>query len=267
MREMTLEELKKAELRILKYIDQVCKKNGIPYYLDGGTLLGAVRHKGFIPWDDDIDIIVPRQHYGRFCKAINEEQTGFRMVCYENEQNYVLPYGKVCDTQTIIIENTESVLKTNYGVFVDVFPLDNYPNGRLERAAFVIKCKYYRSLWGVSAFRKPVHNLRDATLAIISYRKTPYFYSKKLNGYLSRYGTLKAKFCRDIIAAGSLDKLGKSSWFEESVELRFEDAYFPAPVGYKEYLTMLYGDYMKLPPKEKQVTQHTFKAYYKEENQ
>lgn len=129
-----------------------------------------------------------------------------------------------------------------------------------------MKCKYYRSLWGVSAFRKPVHNLRDAVLALISYRKTPCFYSKKLNEYLSQYGTLNAKFCRDIIAAGSLDKLGKSSWFEENIELRFEDAYFPVPVGYKEYLTMLYGDYMKLPPKEKQVTQHTFKAYYKGED-
>lgn len=265
MQEMTLNELKEVELKILTHIDYVCKKNDIPYFLDAGTLLGAVRHKGFIPWDDDIDILVPRQYYDMFTKKINAENSNYKMVNYNNDNNYFLLYGKVCDTSTVIIENTESVVHTDYGVFVDVFPLDTFPNNNIFRSIFIKRCKFLRTMWASVAFNHNVQNVRSKFFSIISKNQGPKEYCKKLNDYLNKNFSNNAKYCRNIVAALSLDKLGECKWFAKSIDAEFEGQNYPIPIGYNEYLTMLYNDYMQLPPKEEQITHHTFKAYFKGE--
>ena len=269
MKEITLDELKSIEIDILKYIHDFCKQNGIQYFLMSGTLLGAVRHKGFIPWDDDIDISMKREEYEKFVKIFNNTNSRYKVItCYNNE-NYYLPFAKVVDNNTLLIENLDK--KTNMGVFVDVFPLDTYRAQDIETGTF-----YKRQLGLIKA-------LTMKTSKLYKYPKTKQpivFFMKVLTAFLSPNW-----FARriDRIAQDKSDKNGEllgcavtlvygkkelmdKDIFNDAVEMEFEGHYFCAPQGYKNLLENLYGDYMKLPPLEKRVTHHDFKAYHLVDN-
>ncbi len=263
MKELTLDELKRTELDILKYIDKVCEENNITYFLDSGTLLGAVRHKGFIPWDDDIDIIVLRKDYDHLFDLLKNGER-YKMVWYKNEKNYVQPYGKVCDTETVVVERAKTSTETQYGVFVDVFPIDNYPDGALARKIYLAKCKFYRLLRAKAYFSEPGSSFVGKIAAIAVKGKDPAYFLKRLNDVASKYKNKKTECARHVVATTSLAKLGYSSWFEDGGKMQFEDAEFSVPKGYKEYLEMMYGDYMQLPPEDKRHPQHTFTAYKKD---
>ena len=132
MEKMNLEQVKAIELEILDFIDSVCKEYDITYYLAGGTFLGAVRHQGFIPWDDDIDLIMPRKDYKRFIKAVNDKKTKYKALSGYTDLNYRKKFVKVVDTDTVLIEHGLEKME-RLGIYVDVFPLDNLPNDKDKR--------------------------------------------------------------------------------------------------------------------------------------
>lgn len=125
-KDISVEELKMIQLKILDSIDDFCKKNGIQYFLFSGTLIGAVRHKGYIPWDDDVDICMKRKDYDRFFSEFNQQRRDtLKAISAEIEKNYYLASGKVIDTATVIEEENNCAMPI--GVYVDIFPMDNLP--------------------------------------------------------------------------------------------------------------------------------------------
>ena len=134
----TVEELQKIELEILKYIDKVCKENNLTYFLAYGTLIGAIRHKGFIPWDDDVDIQMPRDDYNKLCDILKEENGRYKLLDHKEGLGYIYPFAKVIDSNTRLIETglTETV---NMGVYIDIFPIDGTPNDFKKRKKYLKK--------------------------------------------------------------------------------------------------------------------------------
>ena len=264
MKKIELEELKKIQVDILKYIDEFCIKNNINYYMIFGTLLGAVRHKGYIPWDDDIDICMLREDYDKFMKKFNENQSIYRFSCYENDEKCTIPYGKVFDTSTLLYEPNLKYGRES-SVFVDVFVLDNFPNNpNLAKKSYkkYIRYKKFNNLQINRNFyekqkekynfiRYPIHLLFQLFPKRYFVKKNIKLYKKYINvdtGYISISGKILSK-----------------EVFNSTIKLEFEGNKFISPKNYDLVLKTIFGDYMKLPPKEKQVAHHRFEAYYKED--
>lgn len=262
MEELNLEEIKEIEINILKYVDGICKREKLNYFLDSGTLLGAVRHQGFIPWDDDIDIVMPRNDYNRLYSILCED-SNYRMITYKNDNNYFLPHAKVCDLNTILVEATKSSVKTNYGVFIDVFPLDNLPNNKLARLFQQNLVRYYRILWSSVSFCSESTEIKHMIYKILSHGKTSRDFALMIDRRAEKYTNRSTNFLANLTGTSRPYRKEESKWFREKKILRFEDFGYPVPIGYDAYLRNLYGDYMKLPPVNQQITNHTFKAYWK----
>ena len=126
MKQLDINELRAIQLEILDYVAKFCDEHEIKYWLDGGNLIGAIRHKGYIPWDDDVDVGMLRADYEKFMLMFNENNTRYRFTCYELNRSFYLPSGKVTDTETVLYEPDEKGIKT--AVYVDIFVYDNAPD-------------------------------------------------------------------------------------------------------------------------------------------
>ena len=266
MKELTLEELKKIEFDILKMFDVFCKENNIRYFLAFGTLLGAVRYKKFIPWDDDVDVLVPREDYDRLLNLFQDSEK-YHLYAFEKNKSYRYPFAKLCDMTTSLVETYYPNNGVKLGVNIDIFPLDAFDN---DLAKAKEEVKYINKKCACLGFlkTKKIHTKNPIKFIvwsiIVNYCKIrgSAHYIKKVIKKCNRpeqkgsaYVGAKA-WCiwgdRGIIPAEA---------FADSVDIEFEGQMFPAPVGYDTYLTCLYGDYLPEPPKEKQKTHHAFKAY------
>jgi len=256
----TVEELRSIQLEIMQSIHDFCDNNSIRYFLCGGTLIGAIRHDGYIPWDDDIDIFMPRPDYDKFMDLYNRSNTKYKFVDFKIDSTYRLPFGKVYDTRTVMDEMMYK--KDVFGVYVDVFPLDGVIDAKqVER---VSQYKKYlnakKAIIGTKrSFKKNLiillgkflllpYSVRNILVKIDNIcRQIPYEGSEKVVFYYG-YGP------REIV---------KRSDFAVQIKHKFEDREFYIPVGYDDYLRATYGDYMQLPPEEQRVTHHTYKAWWK----
>lgn len=265
MNELTLQELKEIELEILKVFDAFCKENNIRYYLSHGTLLGAIRYKKFIPWDDDVDVLVPREDYNRLIKIFNDSEK-YRLFAPEKDQEYLYPYAKICDMATRKVENgTNNGLEL--GVDMDIFPLDAWDND-IEKAKKEVKRAGRNMLGlGLTKMKRPGSKTllkkiaKGILMVFCKLFGSKYYLRRIMKDAVSHYGE-ESKYLgnrawsvygeRDIIPA---------EVFAEATEIEFEGEKFPAPAGWDQYLTCLYGNYLPEPPKEKQKTHHSFKAY------
>ena len=265
MKELTLQELKEIEFDMLKMFDAFCKENNIRYFLAYGTLLGAIRYKKFIPWDDDVDVLVPREDYDRLLHLFQDNEK-YRLYAFEKNENYLFPFAKICDLETRKDEfGYESGIEL--GVDIDVFPLDAWDDD-FEKAKK--EAKYIKRNMGylrLSKLRKPdsVNPIKRFIKGIVM------GYCKMLGGKHYIKKILKAS---NKPEQQGTNYVGAKSWcvygdrgiipaeaFAEAIEVEFEGRMFPAPVGYDAYLSCLYGNYLPEPPKEKQKTHHSFKAY------
>lgn len=262
MDDAMLRKMQLIELELLIEIDRICRKNGIKYNLCGGTLIGAVRHKGFIPWDDDVDIRMLRSEYRKFklaCKKDLDEERFF-LQDFESDPKYRWGYAKLLKKNTVYIRTGQKHLGMKNGVFLDILISDGIPNGIWLRKIHDKVCFAIRkTLWApVGAKSVSGKGLRVwySILAKIP-RCVPVFGIKLLSGIVKED---KSQFFRTLTFP---QKRGlKKNWFTELTELEFEGHLFFAPADYDGWLRQEYGDYMKLPPEEKRVG-HNTAFYYK----
>lgn len=272
MDEMNIEEIKKKQLQILKYVHRFCCDNKIKYFLSGGTLLGSIRHKGYIPWDDDIDIMMLREDYEIFCSTFNEKsnEKKIELFTYKNINNFQYPFCKVCDLNTILLENQDLDTSNLLGINIDVFPIDTYLAMK-EAKNIYNRISWLRKIFIVKTIkvnwksRSIWKNLILCCGKIIFCFFNPLFLIKKIDNIAQNDKNIdECKFAGCVVWGYGKQEILPKMIFSDTIEVDFEGYKFYAPKNYHEYLTALYGDYMKLPPIEKRITHHDFKAYYKD---
>ena len=261
MKVMSFDELKSIQLDLLQKTADFCDNNGLRYFLCGGTLLGAIRHKGYIPWDDDIDIAMPRPDYDRFMKSFNRPENYYQVVNLDNNADYAFAFAKVFDNRTILKELHYP--GSTFGVFIDVFPADGvkeaaqiYKIQRLRKFLNTKKANYYKR----TLSKKIINTFGKFLLLPFSAHQI----AKKIDNEARKYtfGSLpKAGIIVNPFGPGEMvDK----SVFDSDVYREFEGREYRVPIGYDKWLRSIYGDYMQLPPVEQQVTHHTFEAWWKD---
>lgn len=262
--EVTIDELKESVLGIMDELDRFCRKNGIRYYLLGGTMLGAVRHKGFIPWDDDIDVGMFREDYEKFCGQFYSEK-GYELKCIQRDKQYYLPFAKLIDPR---ISLHEEVYKApEIGAYVDIFQLDYIEKDSPQVAAF-----YGSGLKKTLEDLKYMQLRKDRSLwknALILAGRVMYPRSLQMIAK-DRDDRAVALSCTGPTAwvsnphgAWGLKEVVPAHCFADVKEYPFEGRCYFGPTDYHTYLSSLYGDYMTPPPLEKRVTHHSFTAIWK----
>ena len=271
MKRIQDEEVKEILLSIIKRVDEICKDNNLTYFLFSGTLLGAIRHKGFIPWDDDIDILMPRDDYNKLNEIIKSKDDGLSFLCFENDSNYIYPFGKVCRTDTRMIENGYKHID-NLGIYVDVFPLDKQGKDLKQSQALVKKMRILNAFLFESNLDKYHRNSKKWYYEIPKFFMYPVskifgtkYWIKKINKTAQKYNDNNSDFCGCNVDPNYHICL-KSEWFSSSIEVKFEKYMLKAPIGYDSLLRAMYGDYMQLPPENKRVSHHDIEAYYVDED-
>lgn len=272
MQEITeIAELKEIQLGILRKVDELCKAHHLKYFMSDGTLLGAVRHKGYIPWDDDLDIWMPRKDYEKLEQIMNHEDSCYKVVNHKNTKGYIYAFGKAVDTRTILKENIE--VNCPMGIYVDIFPYDGLPGENKEDyIKHVRKCLYlekqryrgFQSFKGVKGNHTTGNTKRFVFWAVRRLIGGKNFI-RMVDRLSQRYPVEGAKYVGCLVGGYKEKDMMPAEIFSEAVELEFEGEHFRAPKGYDTYLTIEYGDYMTLPPVEQRVTHHDFKAWWKTE--
>lgn len=267
-----LDELKQIEMQTLREIHQICEKEGLRYSLVGGTLLGAIRHGGFIPWDDDIDIAMPRSDYNRLIEYCKTNETPFRMICVETEDRYSYLFAKAVNPNTTIVEAGTNRNEVDMGVYVDIFPLDGMADDYESSVKVFRKKRFSRELliaynWK-KYFRSKTRSILYEPIRLGFYLLSRFVNSKKLIVKIQKQFPADAfdrcQYCCSIAGAYRERELMERTICDEYTDIQFEGETFRAFKNYDAYLTKIYGDYMQLPPIEKQVSHHTFDAFWKE---
>ena len=254
MDQETLRRVQLTQLEILKKFKEICEKHDLRYILSSGTLLGAVRHKGFIPWDDDVDVDMPRADYEKFLKAASAELgEEFSLQTWHNDENYPLPFAKIRMNGTIYREN--AVQKEGVtGIYIDVFPYDLCSDSESKNE------KLFRKLNRINLFiTEKTGYLKSGTKtfrlkAVSAFIRFVNLFVSKAK-WIGKYEKLAAKYNESdatICFASGGSRIG--SWrvakecFEKTAEIGFENEYFACPKDYDKYLSDAYGDYMTPPP-------------------
>ena len=258
----TLRRVQLTQLEILKEVDRVCRENGIEYWLDSGTLLGAIRHKGFIPWDDDLDIGMPRKDYDLFMKiAPDKLGDNYFLQNWNIDKNYQLPFAKVRKKGTVYTEFQFRNSRAWNGIYIDVFPYDNYINDKFQGRELKLLKLMILPKCGIRSWKEQNRINWKKYITHIPTRALSFFFTKEF--LIRRYEKVAVrhndKRC-DYYFPQGISNYGKwiipTKAMSEMIQIKFEDLYFNVPKGYDEYLTYTYGDYMKLPPEEQRENRH-----------
>ncbi len=255
-------------LEILLEIDRVCKIYGIHYSLCYGTLLGAVRHKGFIPWDDDLDIAMLRPEYDKFTKVCQSAfKKRFFLVDASTEEAYPYDFAKVVKEQTVYLERGAEYKNIHKGIYVDIFPLDNVKQSTIKiqhyAFSFFRRARWYaidkaampKDVWKASRTREVAWF--TAPLAMLGNRRLHKILETIMRVYNRRETELVYK-----IFHPSMSPPYKREWFEKTIDLEFEGYRFPCCAGYEIFLQNTYGNYLEYPPKEWQKPSHDIVEVY-----
>ena len=265
--ELTLSEIQSETLKIMKQIDSICRKENLRYCLFYGTLIGAVRHKGFIPWDDDLDIAMPRADYEKlaeYFKTHESELAPLKWFSYETEPNYPYMIARVCNTEFRM--EAENERNCGMGTFVDIYPMDGAGNGK--HSLFYNRAWFYSSMYFTKSrlhyvvpkgfAKKLVKGCSFCLSKVLPLRVI----RKRLISFSKKYPYEESK----CIASMTWLVDGKKNVFEKSlfdnlVPCDFEDTQFLIPATYDSILTTKYGNYMQLPPENERVGHHFYKIF------
>ena len=268
MQNLTLREIQQTELKILLELDNVCRENDIRLYLCGGTMLGAVRHKGFIPWDDDIDVCMPRPDYCRFLKLTENRVFSDNLEVLSFEKgNLNRPFTKIIDKNTRVEYNNNYDLKSAAdSVWIDILPVDGLPaNYKAAKAEYDMAFFLRRLMMlSYSKFGKGSTFVKTMAKSML-WPIARIVGGKSINNYLVKMAMANPYETSDYVGIvtygvyGIRERMPKDQ-FEISTDAEFEGHVFKAMSCWDMYLNNLYGDYMKLPPEDKRKS-HQFNAY------
>ena len=262
---LTFPEIQQRLLGMLRFVDGICRQEGLTYWLSGGTLLGAVRHQGFIPWDDDADLMMPRPDYERFLEAAPRYiDDRYDIAHPRSRRDYAMPWARVWDKGTRV-DLTNMVKFGTEMLFLDIFPVDGIPGGRTRQTLrfkrvrlrdILLKCSRKTDLWQDERLKW----LKRPLMALTSLR-SPNVYARMLDRFCSR-GRFDRSAHRGVLVVthyGARECM-PADVFEGTARVTFCGESYPAPAGWETYLSGLYGDYMQLPPEEKRSSLHLLKA-------
>lgn len=266
MEKEILRKVQLTQLEILKEVVKICDRHRIDYWLAGGTQLGAVRHNGFIPWDDDLDIAMLRANYEKFLHFASKElDPQYYLQEWRADENYGLPFTKIRRRNTLFVEAASQNTKSNKGIYIDIFVYDKYPQNEdklkdikyhMEKVFRLILMKYNYSPWETNNgfnLKKWIGYLPIKLLAILKNGK------KMKQAYIK--AVTVANTSNSNLVFNSCEPMGENHPINIDIvthlmKHEFEDGDFLIPVRYDDYLKSCFGDYMKLPPENERENRH-----------
>lgn len=263
-----IRQICEIQYELLKKFADYCDAHQLRYNLTGGTLLGAVRHKGFIPWDDDVDVAMPRPDYERFLKISGGKLDEYTEVSvFENNVHHSRLFMRVVDNRTLYRHKYyQSQYEHHLGI--DVFPIDGVPSNKKERKKYFRQIAFWKQMFSLSqsAWGKSTNPFRAVakTLASIPARimGRNYIYQKVMK-IVEKYPFEDSQLIGITTGVYLEKEVCKKTDFYPECEVEFEECKFKAPGCIDKYLKGLYGDYMQLPPEEKRIRKHSFEVYRK----
>ncbi len=256
-----MNQLQETELNLLKSFVDICNKLNLNYYLVCGTALGAVKYGGFIPWDDDVDVGLPREDYDVFCEKAQELlPEGFFLQTYTTDNNYPCIFAKIRNSNTTYIEKTCSKISMNHGVYIDVFPLDGYPEDKGKQKKLEFKKRIYRHMIFSAVEGEcglPAKVLRSFFRFFGVHKRTKKVLAK-YEKLISAYPTATSRiWCNHGNWQGVREYFTREQ-YGDGIEMNFETIKVRVPEKYDDYLTQKYGDWRSDPPKDEQVGHHYY---------